>query len=538
MIPILLLVSFVILLSCILDKFSLKSGVPALLLFIGLGMIFGEEGLFKISFYDFSMANNVCSTALIFIMFYGGFGTKWKEAKKVIIEASILSSLGVFLTALFVAVGVHFLLSWSWLESFLFGSILSSTDAASVFSILKRKKLGLKENTASLLEVESGSNDPCSYMMTLISLLYLTGEVRGSTLFSYVILQLGGGLFFGGIFSFLTRFLLKKLHFAEGLDTLFITGSVIAAYALPGYFNGNGYLSVYIFGILLGNSSFPHKENLSSFYDGVTGLAQMFIFFLLGLLSTPSRLVDAFMPALVIFLILTFLARPISVFSLLFPFHTSKEKKLLVSFAGLRGAASIVFAIMTIVHHYTPKQDVFHIVFCVVLLSMIFQASSLAWVAIRLNMIDSKIDVMEIFTDYASKTKLQFFEIPIPKNHYWIGMRIKDLLLPPNILILNIVRKTEQIVPYGDFIIQENDLIHLSILGNNQKLSFDIDMYLLPSKSKWIGKTVQEYGEKKHVFISLIVRKEKALMPKATLVLEEEDQIYFHKKEKNPPLKS
>lgn len=125
-----------------------------------------------------------------------------ERSKKVIIEASILSSLGVFLTALFVAVGVHFLLSWSWMESFLFGSILSSTDAASVFSILKRKKLGLKENTASLLEVESGSNNPCSYMMTLISLLCLTGEVRGSTLLSYVILQLGGGLFLEEFFRF------------------------------------------------------------------------------------------------------------------------------------------------------------------------------------------------------------------------------------------------------------------------------------------------------------------------------------------------
>ncbi|KXA16762.1 putative potassium/proton antiporter [Fusobacterium equinum] len=530
MLPILILVSFVILLSCILDKFSLKSGVPALLLFIGLGMIFGEEGVIKIPFYDFSMANNICSTALIFIMFYGGFGTKWKEAKKIIIEASLLSSFGVFLTALLVALGIHILLHWSWLESFLFGSILSSTDAASVFSILKRKKLGLKENTAPLLEVESGSNDPCSYMMTLICLLCLTGNVSTNTLISYIFLQLGGGFFFGSILSLITRFLLKKLHFAEGLDTLFITGAVIAAYALPSYFNGNGYLSVYIFGILLGNSSFPHKENLSSFYDGVTGLSQMFIFFLLGLLSTPSRLVDSFFPAFLIFLILTFIARPISVFSLLLPFRSSTEKKILVSFAGLRGAASIVFAIMTIVHDYTPKQDIFHIVFCVVLLSMIFQGSFLAWMAIRLKMIDTEVDVMEIFTSYASKTKLQFFEIAIPQNHYWISMKIKDLLLPPNILILNILRKEKQIVPYGDFIIQENDIITFSVLGNHKKLSFNIDMYTLPSRSKWIGKSIQEYGEKKNIFISLIIRKEKAMMPKANLLLEEDDQIYFHKK--------
>jgi len=513
-----------------LDKFSLKSGVPALLLFIGLGMIFGEEGLLKISFYDFSMANNICSTALIFIMFYGGFGTKWKEAKKIIVEASILSSLGVFLTAFLVAVGIHFLLSWSWLESFLFGSILSSTDAASVFSILKRKKLGLKENTASLLEVESGSNDPCSYMMTLITLLLLTENINGSSLIWYIFLQIGGGFLFGGFFSFLTSFLLKKLHFSEGLDTLFITGSVIAAYAIPSHFQGNGYLSVYIFGILLGNSSFPHKENLSSFYDGVTSLAQMFIFFLLGLLSTPSHLMESFYPAFLIFIVLTFVARPLSIFALLFPFHSSTEKKILVSFAGLRGAASIVFAMMTIVHHYSPKQDLFHIVFCVVLLSMILQGSFLAWIAVKLKMIDTKLDVMEIFTGYASKTKLQFFEIPIPKNHYWIDMKIKDLLLPPNILIINIFRNPEQIVPYGDFIIQENDIIHFSILGNTQKLSFDIDMFTLPNKSKWIGKTIQEYGEKKHVFISLIIRKEKALMPNANLLLEAEDQIYYHKK--------
>lgn len=256
----------------------------------------------------------------------------------------------------------------------------------------------------------------------------------------------------------------------------------------------------------------------------------MFIFFLLGLLSTPSRLVDSFFPAFLIFLILTFIARPISVFSLLLPFRSSTEKKILVSFAGLRGAASIVFAIMTIVHDYTPKQDIFHIVFCVVLLSMIFQGSFLAWMAIRLKMIDTEVDVMEIFTSYASKTKLQFFEIAIPQNHYWISMKIKDLLLPPNILILNILRKEKQIVPYGDFIIQENDIITFSVLGNHKKLSFNIDMYTLPSRSKWIGKSIQEYGEKKNIFISLIIRKEKAMMPKANLLLEEDDQIYFHKK--------
>lgn len=532
MISILLLVAFVILLSCILDKFSLKSGVPAVLLFISLGMIFGEEGILKIPFYEYSMANMICSSALIFIMFYGGFGTKWSEVKKITLEASLLSSLGVFFTALLLGTGIHLLLHWSFLESFLLGAVLSSTDAASVFSILQRKKLGLKENTAPLLEVESGSNDPCSYMMTLLTLLYLSASVSPTTIAYHVLLQIGGGLFFGVTLAYLTRFSLRKLRFSEGTDLLFITGAVIASYAVASYFGGNGYLSVYIFGILLGNSSVPHKVNLSSFYDGVTGLAQMFIFFLLGLLSTPSQLFVVLVPAFVAFLLLTLLARPISVFLLLAPFSASREKKALVSFAGLRGAASIVFAIMTIEHSHLLTHDIFHIVFCVVLLSMVVQGSFLPWVSEYLQMIDTDIDVMKTFTTYVEKNNVEFFEIVISNTHEWKGVAIKDLHLPSDILIVKIQRNGSSSVPYGSFVLEENDILTFSFLAKTQNISFDMDLEILSSKSPWIEKSIQEFGTKQNSFVSLIVRNEQAIIPTAQLLLQEGDQIYFLRKER------
>lgn len=530
MVSILLLVAFVILLSCILDKFSLKSGVPAVLLFISLGMFLGEEGLLKIPFYNFSMADNICSTALIFIMFYGGFGTKWSEIKKITVEAALLSSLGVFLTALLLAFGIHLLLQWTFAESFLLGAVLSSTDAASVFSILKRKKLGLKENTAPLLEVESGSNDPCSYMMTFLTLLYLSSSIGPFTIAYHIVLQVGGGFFFGITTALMTSFSLRKLKLAEGIDLLFITGAVIASYALASHFGGNGYLSVYLFGITLGNSSFPHKINLSSFYDGVTGLAQMFIFFLLGLLSTPSSLVDVFFPALITFLFLTLVARPFSIFLLLAPFSASRGKKALVSFAGLRGAASIVFAIMTVIHPYSVSHDLFHIVFCVVLLSMVFQGGLLPWASMRFHMIDTSIDVMKTFTTYAEKTNLQFFDSIISDTHPWKEKQIQELKLPPDLLIVNIQREKESMIPYGNFILQENDIITFSFLAKIQNIPVDMELLVLSDTSPWIEKSIQDFGKQQNSFVSLIVREEKAMIPTASLILQKEDQIYFHKK--------
>ena len=388
--------------ACIfLSRVSNKLGIPTLLGFIVLGMIFGSDGILKIPFDNYMFAEQVCSIALIFIMFYGGFGTNWNQAKSVAVKAILLSSVGVVVTAGLTGLFCHYALSMNWVESFLIGALIGSTDAASVFSVLRSKRLNLKYNTASLLEVESGSNDPCAYMLTATFIAVAQGTASGKEIGFLIGEQVVFGIAFGALIAFVTVKLLKKLRFGvAGFDMIFVVGIAILSYAFPARFGGNGYLSVYIVGIVLGNTEISNKRNLVNFFDGVTGLMQMLIFFLLGLLAFPSRLPQVAFPALLIAIWLTFAARPVAVAAVLAPFKSKISQQLLVSWAGLRGAASIVFAIMASMA-VTTENDIFHIVFMIVLFSILLQGSLLPVVAKKLDMIDKNADVMKTFNDYS-----------------------------------------------------------------------------------------------------------------------------------------
>ena len=365
---ILLLVAIVILLCVIAEKFSGKFGMPALILFMFIGMLFGSDGIFKIPFDDYHLAENICSIALLFIMFYGGFNLKWELAKGVAVKSVLLSTIGVAVTAAVTALFVRLILGYTWPESFLVGAVLGSTDAASVFAILRQKKLNLKDSTASLLEMESGSNDPMAYMLTFIALgIIYSGESEHIVM--RIFLQLVVGSLVGLIFALLTiRLMTKTALVSEGLDTIFMIAMVLICYALSQILGGNAYLSVYIMGVIIGNSRIKSKATLIPFFDGVTSLAQILIFFLLGLLTIPHEMSDVIITAIVITVLLTLIARPVAVFLLLKPFHCSARQCLLVSWAGLRGASSSVFAIMAVAGGVIMPHNLFHIVFMVSLL--------------------------------------------------------------------------------------------------------------------------------------------------------------------------
>ena len=207
---ILLIVSVIILLCIVLNLITSKIGVPVLLAFILLGMVFGSEGIFKIRFDDFKRAETICSFALIFIMFYGGFGTNIKEAKPVLLKAGLLSSIGVVLTSMFVAMFAYLVLKFSWINSVLIGAVISSTDAASVFSILRDRHLNLKYNTASILEVESGSNDPFAYMLTMIAVTMISGSITVGSVFYMLFLQLFVGALSGVLIAFIFKYLINR----------------------------------------------------------------------------------------------------------------------------------------------------------------------------------------------------------------------------------------------------------------------------------------------------------------------------------------
>lgn len=519
-----LIITAVIIIACVIcNKISGRIGLPMLLFFILLGMLFGSDGLFKIPFDNYIFAEQICSIALIFIMFYGGFGTKWSAAKPIAAQAIILSSVGTVITAGIVGLFCHYMLKIAILESFLIGAVISSTDAASVFSILRSKRLNLRYNTASLLEIESGSNDPFSYMLTVLVLSLMNGNMSIGD-FSYMLFaQVAYGLAFGFGIAVLTLLFLKKFTISSpGFHAIFIVAIAIISYAVPSLIDGNGYLSTYITGIVLGNCKLNNKLELIHFFDGATGLMQMLLFFSLGLLSFPSQLPGILLTALYIALFLTFIARPIAVFTILTPFKSTLHQQLLVSWAGMRGAASIVFSIMVVINPVFTNNDIFHIVFFIVLFSILFQGTLIPLAAQKLNMTDTESDVMKTFNDYIDETPLQFIQFTIPPSHEWAGKTIKEILLPPDSLLVLLIRGKEKIVPNGQMELQANDTLILSGQATYQTEQIKLYEKNIEKGNDWINKVIADIYTGEELVI-LIKRRNNVLIPKGNTVLREND---------------
>lgn len=522
----LLLISIVILICVLLNRISAKFGIPMLLAFIALGMLFGSDGLFKISFDSFDFAEEICSTALIFIIFYGGFGTKWSEARPVAIKAIFLSTLGVFLTAGLVGLFCYFVLHIQFLESLLIGSVVSSTDAASVFSLLRSKRLNLKYNTASLLEVESGSNDPCAYTLTLIVLSVMNGTMTGGQIAYMIFAQIAYGTGFGLLIAFLSLQFLRKFKFVtQGFDAAFVLGIAMLAYAVPVAIGGNGYLSAYIAGIVLGNKRITNKKSLIHFFDGITGLMQMLIFFLLGLLAFPYQMVSLLLPAFAIALFLTFVARPIAVFAILTPFKCSLNQQLLVSWAGLRGAASIVFAIIALLNPAYIKNDVFHIVFCIVLFSITLQGTLLPFLSKKLDMIDNNENVLKTFTDYSEEVPIQYIKLTITETHPWVDQYIQDISFPPGTLLVLILRGKVEIIPSGETEILNGDKLILSAPALDDDVNISLAEFTIKKNSPLKGKQISQLKYGSNRLIIMIKREGSVVIPDGKTVLKENDVL-------------
>lgn len=522
----LLLLSALVILACVLcNKLSSKLGVPTLLAFILLGMFFGSDGVVKIPFDNYGLAQNICSFALIFIMFYGGFGTNWSQAKPVAGKAAILSSFGTAFTAGLVGLFCWAVLSLPTLESFLLGAVIASTDAASVFSILRSKRLNLRDHTASLLEVESGSNDPASYMLTVIA-LSLMGVGGGGAIPWMIFAQVVFGLGLGAAVAGLSILVLRRLTLSDGLDTIFVVAAALLSFALPAVVGGNGYLGAYLAGILIGNAKIPHKAALVHFFDGLTGLAQILIFFLLGLLSFPRQLPAVFLPALAIMVFLTFVARPAAVFLLLAPFRCGVRQCLLVSWAGLRGAASIVFAIMAVASGAAIGYDLFHIVFCIALLSVAVQGSLLPLAARKLDMVDSAESISRTFNDYQDQRQLHLTRFPIGAGHPWVGRTIGECELPADALVVMLRRGSENVIPNGDTAIQAGDLMVLSTPLYEDDDGVSLREVPVAEHGDWIGRPIKELGIPAEVLIVLVRRADgTTVVPKGGTVLQQGDML-------------
>lgn len=394
-------------------------------------MLFGCDGIFKIQFDDFSFAETICSVSLIFIMFYGGFGTNWKKAKKVAAKSVLLSTLGVVLTAGITGLFCFFVLKFDLLESMLIGAVISSTDAASVFSILRSKRLNLKYNTASLIEVESGSNDPCAYMMTVIILTLMSGKTSGIEILYMIFAQIVFGAAIGVATVFLAYFMLKRMNFGT-----------------------NGFESILVFAMAL------------------------------------------------------------------------------VSWSGLRGAASIVFAIMAVVSPAYLKNDVFHVVFFIVLFSISIQGTLIPFVAKRLDMIDNKSDVMKTFNDYTKEVPVQFIKLPIDKKHPWVNKKVCNIHFLPNTILALIIREDKQIVPKGDTTLLAGDIAVLSDPSLEKKFTGHLTEIEIDADSEWIGMALSEIDLDSDKLVTLIKRGKRIVIPSGKTVVKENDILIINKTQK------
>ena len=462
-----IMVALVLFLCILAEKFSGRFGLPALILFMGIGMIFGSDGLFRIPFDDYLITDKICSIALCFIMFYGGFNTKWKAAKPVAVKAILLSTLGVAFTATLTGAFCYLVLKFSFADSFLIGAVLSCTDAASVFSVLRKKKVNLKDCTASLLEVESGSNDPTAYMLTVIGMALKSGEQMGNVAF-VVFSQVFFGVIIGiGMAALGMLLYQKKDLIPDGLDTIFMIALVLMTFGISDTIGGNEFLSVYLMGIFLGNSSIRGKEVMIPFFDGITGLAQIIIFFLLGLLAFPHKFGDVFVDALIIAIFITLVARPVA----------DEDCDVRKTFNDYKEESAITMMRMFIPRgHNWENKLISQVSMPTGSLALMIKRGEDTIIPRGDTLIHAEDNIILSVPSFEPEEDDDLEEIFIDSKHKWCGKKIKELKLPNNILIALIKRKEDNIIPSGNTRINEDDIVvtyqtqNSSIENENNKI--------------------------------------------------------------------
>ncbi len=465
-------VSILLLISVLVSKISDRFGVPVLLLFLILGMLAGSDGPGGIYFDDPALARSIGVIALILILFSGGMDTDWNSIRPVIKEGLLLSTLGVLLTALTVGFFARALLGWSLVEGLLLGSIVSSTDAAAVFSVLRSKSIGLKGQLKPLLELESGSNDPMAIFLTvgLIQLITQPG-LSPLNLIGFFVLQMLIGAVLGYCMGRVMVFLINRLKLGyEGLYPVLTLSLVLLTFGLTNAIGGNGFLAVYLAGIILARHDFIHKRSLVRFHDGLAWLMQIAMFLSLGLLVFPSRLVPVAGIGLLIAGWLIFIARPVSVFVSLLPSALNWREKAFISWVGLRGAVPIILAIFPLLAGIPEAHVIFNVIFFVVLASVLLQGTSIPlvtrWLKVYAPIIPKRMYPIEYTPMGGLKSELK--ELTIPPNSPATGKAIVELGLPADFLIILIARDNDFMLPSGGTVLQGGDT--LLVLSDKKSL--------------------------------------------------------------------
>lgn len=476
-------ISILFFLSILAGKAGYKFGVPALLLFLGVGMLFGSDG-FGIVFENIELAQTIGTVALCIILFSGGMDTKIDDIKPIAKRGVILATVGVLLTAIFTGLAIWYIFGMTmesagigFMSSLLLASVMSSTDSASVFSILRSKGLHLKNNLKPMLELESGSNDPMAYVLTvtLISLVSMDSEPSYLMAVGNLFLQLIVGCVAGYFLGKLAVFTINKLDIDnKSLYPILVFTFCIFIFSFTYFIKGNGFLAVYIAGLVLGNSRFVHKRSALNFFDGMAWMSQLLLFLTLGLLINPSELIPIIIPGLIISFAMIFLTRPLSVFLSLSPFRKMSFKdKAFVSWVGLRGAVPIIFAIMVLAADVPHARLMFNIVFFCTLISLIVQGTTLSPVAKLFGLAEepSKIKGLKNFdVEFSDEIKSITSELKVTSSALENGNHLMDLRLPEKTIVVMVKRDAQFFVPNGKTQLMENDRL-LVITDDYQALS-------------------------------------------------------------------
>lgn len=470
-----LIASILVFVGIVISKTGFRFGVPILLLFLLTGMLAGSDGL-GIKFENPVIAQNIGMLALCIILFSGGMDTQFSEIKPVVKEGVILSTLGVLLTAFITGGFIWWLTNYSiinkvvqfnFIESMLLASTISSTDSASVFSILRSKKLHLKENLRPLLELESGSNDPMAFLLTTLFIqMLLPGDaitpLQAVGLFFYQFIM---GAICGFLFGKMCIWLLNKINLSnDGLYMVMMLVFTFFIFSATDLLKANGYLAVYLGGLMIGNNKFVHKKSIMKFYNGLTWLAQTIIFLLLGLLVNPSELLPIAAIGLTIGIFMVILARPISVFLSLLPFRKlTTRARIFISWVGLRGAVPIIFATYPLVANIPHAREIFNIVFFITLVSLILQGGTIPFVARKLSLSipeeKKKKSDFGFDIEFPEEVKSVMFEVKITKESLKNGNKLMEIPLPEKSLVVMVKREKYFFIPRGNTQLEEGDLL-------------------------------------------------------------------------------
>lgn len=458
----LLIGSILFFISMLVGKAGHRFGVPVLLLFLVVGMVFGSDG-FGLMFENVQTAQTIGTICLTIILFSGGLDTKFSDIKPVIWPGVMLATLGVFITAIITGLFTYWLSGMMFpamgiglMTALLLASIFSSTDSASVFGILRSRGLALKNNLRPLLELESGSNDPMAYMLTIIfmGIIQSGSDPNIGIVILNIVVQLVVGAGVGYLLGRIAVVIINRIKMANAsLYPILLLIFGIFIFATTYFLKGNGYLAVYIAGLVIGNSKFSHKRTSMKFMDGFAWMSQILLFLTLGLLVNPGELIDVIVPALILSFFLIFLGRPLTVFLTLAPFTKIGFKdKLYVSWVGLRGAVPIIFAILPLAEGLPHARWIFNMVFVITIVSLLVQGTSIPIVARLLGLADKspKYREFEDFdVEFAEEIKSAMTEINISEDTLQYGRNLIEMPLPDKTLVVMIKRGERYFVPTG-----------------------------------------------------------------------------------------